>query len=894
MALIPGTQLGVYEIVAPIGAGGMGEVYRARDTKLQRDVAIKVLPDLFARDPERLARFEREARTLAALNHPHIAQVFGVLDLPPAGGTHQSVGLVMEFVDGEDLSQRIGRAGAVPLDDAIAVAIQIAEAVAAAHEQGIIHRDLKPANVKVREDGTVKVLDFGLAKAVEPAPLDTARNLENSPTITSPYQVSRQGVILGTAAYMAPEQAKGKPVDKRADIWAFGCVLFEMLTGRKPFDGDDVTDVLAAIVRDDPNWSLLPAATPPAVRTLLRRCLEKDRRERLPDIGAARLELRDARTASGAPAVAAARPAPSHLAVVPWLVAAAALVALIGVAWFARSRPAPADATIIHSLIVPPAPLAGAPVLRLRISPDGSQLAFIAPDENGRVMLWVRPLGSQVARRLEGTANAAAPFWSPDGRWIAFVGDGKLKKVEAAGGPVIPLCDAGLSPAGSWNRDGVILFSGVNAIARVSAAGGQSAPALTPTREIGERLIAPSFLPDGRHFLFTAGTGGGASSGVYVGSLESKEVTRLIDAPTNAVYASGHLIFLLGTTLVAQPFDPATRVLSGAPLPIAERVQSNPATGTGTFSVSDNGILVYQAGASSGTELVWFDRKGKRLGKIGDARAYRDLQLAPDEKTVSVTISPPNSAKTDVWLLDPIRQLSKRFTLDASGGYGAVWTPDGKQVIYASRRQDAADLYRQAVSGSEAGQLLLRDDTEKIPLQVSTDGKYLLYSTPLGAAAGRLFVLPLSGEAKPRRFSEQVRNNTPAMISPDGRWLAYVSDETNRREIYVTTFPDGRGKWQVSTEGGDNPRWRADSRELFFTAANKLLSVDVADTADRFDAGPVRPLFDVRVPATQLGTRSSYVPTKDGQRFLFNAWDAGDVVTPITLVVNWPELLKTK
>jgi serine/threonine protein kinase/Tol biopolymer transport system component len=889
MPLPLGSRIGPYEIVAPVGAGGMGEVYRARDTRLQRDVAIKVLPDLFARDPERLARFEREARTLAALNHPNVAQVYGVVDLPPEGGSH----LVMEFVDGEDLSQRIARDGAVPLDDAIPIAMQIAEAVAAAHEQGIIHRDLKPANIKVRDDGTVKVLDFGLAKALAApeARAVAAPSIENSPTITSPFQMSQLGVVLGTAAYMAPEQAKGRPVDKRVDIWAFGCVLFEMLTGRKPFDGEDVTETLAAIVRADPDWSALPAGTPAPVRTLLRRCLEKDRRERLPDIGAARLELRDARMATGTPVVAAVPPPRSRFGWVPWVVAAAAVVALVAVAWFARSRPAP-DQRIIHSLIMPPAPLAGAPVLRLRLSPDGSHLAFIAPDENGRVMLWVRPLGSPVPRRLEGTANAAAPFWSPDGRWIAFVGDGKLKKVEAAGGPVIPLCDAGLSPAGSWNRDGVILFSGLNSIARVSAAGGTSVAALTPSRETGERLIAPSFLPDGRHFLFTAGTGGGASTGVYVGSLDSTEVKRLIDAPTNAVYASGHLIFLLGTTLVAQPFDPDTRTLSGTPLPIAERVQSNPATGTGTFSVSENGILVYQTGTSSGTELVWFDRKGKRLGKIGEAAAYRDLQFAPDEKTVSVTISPPSSAKTDVWLLDPVRALSKRFTLDASGGYGAVWTPDGRHVIYASKRQEAADIYRKAVSGSEAGELLLRDDTEKIPMQVSTDGKYLLYSTPLGAAAGRLFVLPLSGEAKPWRFSEQVRNNTPAMISPDGRWLAYVSDETNRREIYVTTFPDGRGKWQISTEGGDNPRWRADSRELFFTGANKLFAVDVTATADRFDAGPVRALFDVRVPATQLGTRSSYVPTKDGQRFLFNAWDGGDTVTPIDLVVNWTELLK--
>jgi len=381
MSLTPGTRIAVYEIVAPIGAGGMGEVYRARDTRLHRDVAIKVLPDLFARDPERLARFEREARTLAAVNHPHIAQVYGV----------EGSALIMEFIDGEDLSQRIAREGAIPLDEVVPIAIQIAEAIAAAHEQGIIHRDLKPANVKVREDGTVKVLDFGLAKALAPANVRSgpAPSIENSPTITSPFQMSQLGVVLGTAAYMAPEQAKGKAIDKRVDIWAFGCVLFEMLTGRKPFDGDDVTDVLAAIVRGEPEWSRLPPDTPPAVRTLLRRCLEKDRRERLPDIGAARLELRDARGAAPATSPAGPPVRRRQSAYVPWLVAGAAITALVAVAAYARLGQAPQpDVPVYRSLIMPPSPIAGAPVLRLQISPDGSKLAFAAPEEKGRVVLW--------------------------------------------------------------------------------------------------------------------------------------------------------------------------------------------------------------------------------------------------------------------------------------------------------------------------------------------------------------------------------------------------------------------------------------------------------------------------------------------------------------------------
>jgi eukaryotic-like serine/threonine-protein kinase len=894
MSFSPGRRIGTYEIVAPIGAGGMGEVYRARDTKLQRDVAIKVLPDLFARDPERLARFEREARTLAALNHPRIAQVYGVLDLLPEHGSAPGAGLVMEFVDGDDLAQRIARTGAIEVDEALTIALQIAEAIEAAHEQGIIHRDLKPANIKVRTDGSVKVLDFGLAKALAPADVGGATaNAENSPTITSPFQISQLGIILGTAAYMAPEQAKGKPVDKRADVWAFGCVLYEILTGTRPFHGEDVTDTLAAIVRADPDWSKLPAGTPAAVRTLLRRCLEKNRRERLPDIGAARLELKDVLAAGAATPAASGRALTGRWPVLPWALAGAATIGLIAVSLYGRSTAPPADDRIFRTVIVPPSPLAGAPVLRLQISPDGRRLAFTAPGPNGRVVLWVRPLDSNVALPLVGTTNAASPFWSPDSRWIAFIAEGKLKKVEASGGPVISLCDAGLAPGGTWNRDGTILFSGRGSIARVPAAGGQPSAVLQLRPEIGERVqIAPFFLPDGRHFLYTAGTGGALSAGVYVGSLDSRQATRVIEAPTNAMYASGHLVFLLGTTLVAQPFDPGTRTLSGAPVPIAEDVQINPATGTGAFSVSQNGVLVYQLGASAGTRLLWLDRSGKRIALVGESASYRDLQLTADEKWASATIASNAAGHTDVWLFDLGRKISKRFTFGESGGFAAVWSPDAGQIVYASRRQNTVDLFRKAASGTGAEELLLHSDTEKVPLQISADGNYLLYELPTGAAHGKLFVLPLHGDRKPFPFSTTAQSNVPAALSPDGRWLAYVSDETARREIYVTSFPSGAGKWQISNEGGENPRWRADGKELFFTGADKLWAVDVAAAGERFDSGLIRVLFDIRVPAAQLGTRANYAVSKDGQRFLFNTWDETEALAPVTVVVNWAQALK--
>ena len=882
MSLTPGTRLGPYEIVGAIGAGGMGEVYRARDTKLHRDVAIKVLPDLFAGDPERLARFEREARTLAALNHSHIAQVYGVEDRA----------LVMEFVDGEDLSERIARAGPIPIEDALPIALQIAEALEAAHEQGIIHRDLKPANIKVRPDGTVKVLDFGLAKALAPPDQGSPEGLRdsaaNSPTITSPFAMSNMGVLLGTAAYMAPEQAKGKAVDKRADIWAFGCVLYEMLTGKRPFAGEDVTDTLAAIVRADPDWSALPHDTPPVIRKLLRRCLEKDRRERLPDIGAARLELKDARS-SGVVEAALVRSLPRRRKVVPWtLFAVASLVAIAATAYAVLTRPA-SDPRVYKSLIVPLTPLSGAPALRLQISPDGRRLAFVAPDESGHTVLWVRPLDGVTAQPLAGTINATAPFWSPDSRWIAFISDGKLRKIEASGGATITLCDSGATPPGAWNRDDVIVFSGApGPLVRVSASGGTPVEVTKLRDDIGERIhIMPFFLPDGRHFLFSAGTGGSPLLGVYIGSLDSKDTTRLLDASSNAMYADGQVLFLRQTTLMAQRFDPGSLTVSGAAVPIAEEVQINPATGTGAFSVSQAGILVYQTGSSAGTQITWFDRSGKVLGAIGDHAGYRDVQLSPDGQWASVTIPADTSGQTDVWLFDLARNLRKRFTFGGTGAFDAVWTPDGRHLAYTSRRGASVDLFQKPATGSGAEELLLHDDTEKFPLGFSPDGRFLLYAIPNGAATGKVWVLPMTGERKPHPFLTTKDSQIPAEVSPDGRWLAYVSNETGRQEVYVTSFPGAAGRWQVSTEGGQHPRWRADGKELFFLAGDKFMSAEVVTTGTQFDAGALRSLFDVRVPAPVLGTRSTYAVARDGQRFLVNTWDPKAALTPITLVVNW-------
>jgi Tol biopolymer transport system component/tRNA A-37 threonylcarbamoyl transferase component Bud32 len=885
MGLVPGVRLGTYEIIAAIGAGGMGEVYRARDTKLQRDVAIKVLPEAFAQDRERLARFEREARTLAALNHPHVAQVYGV----------ESGALVMEFVDGQDLAQRLARGGALPVDETLPVALQVAEALEAAHAQGIIHRDLKPANVKVRPDGTVKVLDFGLAKAFAPVEAGRPADLADSPTITTPFQMSALGVILGTAAYMAPEQAKGRAVDKRVDVWAFGCVLYEMLTGRRAFDGEDVTDTLAAIVRGEPDWSRLPAETPPAIRTLLRRTLEKNPRDRLPDIGAARLELKDVQAhAVTQPGMSPGAKAAAHRASpLPWVIAGAAVAIAVGVAAISlRDRRAPDDRVFMMS-IIPPSPLTGAPALRFALSPDGRRLAFVAPDSNGNTVVWVRRLDEISAHSLSDTVNASSPFWSPDSKSIAFFANGRLRRIDSNGGAAQTLCNAISSPAGSWGRQDLILFSGSGGpIQKVAATAGQPVDVTEPLPDsVSAVQIGPMILPDQRHFLFTAtAVSSPRAHGVYAASLDSRQVTRLVDATSNAAYAGGYLIFLRETTLIAQRFDPATLALSGPERPIAMDVQINPATGTGAFSVSETGILAYQAGPSSGTTPTWFDRSGTTTGSLALPGGYRDVQISPDDHWASLTLTDDRGQSPDVWLFDLVRGLRRRFTFD--GGYAGAWSPDGLTIAYASPRGDgSADLVAKGVSGAAAAQLLLRDGKPNFPLAFTRDGRYLLYAIQTRANVGTLHLLPLTGDRTPREPLHNQGTQIPAEVSPDGRWLAYASSETGRREVFVTSFPDAVGKWQISSNGGDSPRWRVDGKELFFMSGDRLVAAEVFPRADRFDSGALRQLFEAHVPAPQLGTRSTYAVTQDGQRFLFNTWDAKAALAPIVVVVNWPQTL---
>jgi Tol biopolymer transport system component len=703
--------------------------------------------------------------------------------------------------------------------------------------------------------------------------------------------MSALGVILGTAAYMAPEQAKGRAVDKRADIWAFGCVLYEMLTGRRAFEGEDVTDTLAAIVRAEPDWSRLPAETPASIRTLLRRALEKNPRERLPDIGAARLDLKEAqavfpiRLNAGAPS--AARPV-----FLPWAIAGAAVLIAVGAAVYALRHRAVPDLRVFKMSIIPPSPLSGAPVLRFTLSPDGRRIAFVAPDSAGNSVVWVRGLDETSAHALSDTANAASPFWSPDSKYIAFFAGNHLRRIDANGGAAQPLCDALSGPPGSWGRQDVILFTGTGTlIQRVAATGGKPVDVTDPLPEPnGGTQISPVFLPDQRHFLFTATTGGSQSRGVYVASLDSKQVTRVVDASSNAAYAGGYLMFLRATTLMAQRFDPTTLTLSGRETPIALDVQINTATGTGAFSASESGILAYQSGPSSGTAPTWFDRSGAANGTLAAPGGYRDVQLSPDDQWAALTLTDDRGQSPDVWLFDLVRGLRRRFTFE--GGYAAVWSPDGLTIAYASPRGDGSvALVSKQVSGAAAEQPLLRDGKANYPLAFTRDGKYLLYAVQTRANGGTLYALPLLGDRIPRQLIHNTSPQTPGEVSPDGRWLAYTSLETGRREVFVTSFPDAAGQWQISTNGGDAPRWRADGKELFFISGDRFVATEVVPRADRFDSGALRQLFEIHVPAPQLGTRSTYAPTRDGQRFLFNTWDAKAALSPIVVVVNWPETM---
>jgi eukaryotic-like serine/threonine-protein kinase len=891
MPLANGTRLGPYEVTAQIGAGGMGEVYRAMDAALGRAVAIKVLPDVLAGDPERLARFEREARTLASLSHPNIATIHGFHDFDGVRA------LVMELVEGPTLADRIAQ-GPLPIEEALPIAKQIAEAFETAHEQGIIHRDLKPANVKVRLDGTVKVLDFGLAKALESGPAAAADSTW-SPTITSP--ATQLGVILGTAAYMAPEQARGRAADRRSDIWAFGCVLYEMLAGRRAFGpgasadatspssrtpGDDVADTLAAVLRAEPDWSALPGETPAHVKKLLIRCLQKDVRRRLPHIGAARLEIEDAIANHDAPrSEGAAAQVHSPRARLAWTAALSLglVAALLAVPAITHWREAAAvDAPEMRVEITTPP----SPDLSFALSPDGRHLAFVAAG-NGPPQLWIRSLGDTTARPLPGTEEARYPFWSPDSRSIGFFSRSSVKRIDVAGGSSRALASASPSLGATWNGDGTIVFAGAvgGPLGRVPASGG----AVTVVTTLGNGTegghLFPWFLPDQRRFVFFAR---GSRPGLYLASLDSPAAKWVGDADSGAIYAPpGWLLFARDGALVAQRFDSNAGELAGEPLILADRVSSIAANGAPPVSAAANGLIAYRNDQRIQRQLAWFDRSGKRLGNAAAPGDFANPALAPDGRVAVERVVDDNR---DIWILDQLRM--RRLTTDSGRDRFPVWSHDGARVFFASDRQGLQKMFVQAADGVGAAATVIDPSQASVPNDVSRDGRFLLFLIVNDKTQTRedLGVLPLEGAGKPSVLVNSPFTEMWAQFSPDGSWAAYQSNQSGTTEIYVRPVAGLGGEWPVSTAGGIHARWARDGRELYYVARDgQLMAVAIALKGATPGIGAPIPLFRPAIVgggSQVLGLSAQYDVAADG-RFLVNVTEEESATPPITLLLNW-------
>jgi len=878
-----GTKIGQYEVIGLIGAGGMGEVYRAHDTRLQRDVALKVLPEAFARDTQRMARFEREAKVLAALNHPNIAAIYGLEESGPIRA------LVMELVEGPNLAERI-RGGPVPMDEALPIARQVADAVEYAHDNNVIHRDLKPANIKVKADGMVKVLDFGLAKALSDEP--TEADMSNSPTLS--MAATLQGVILGTAAYMAPEQAKGKKVDRRADVWAFGVVLYEMLVGKPLFAGETIPETLASVMKEAPALEKIPSDTPPAIRNLLRRCLEKNTKRRLQHAGEARIIIED--VLSGvAPVSGEAVPAARGRGLFGWVAtgAAAVLLLALGALSFVHFREAvPQQASVRFEVPTPEK----ATVSVFKLSPDERYMVMLVP-EGGRTRLWLRPLNSVQAEPLAGTDGATYPFWSPDSAFIGFFAQDKLKKIAVSGGPAQTLCDASNARGGTWSRDGVILFAGLTSgTYRVPAAGGVPA-SVTHLGAPGAGNVNrfPEFLPDGRHFLYLQGASDTVAAGIYVGSLDGAAPIRILPDDSNAVYVPpagpggvGHLLFRREATLMAQPFDAGRLQTTGEMFPVAEQVGVGANVNYGAFSASYDGGLAYWSGALEDRELVWMDRAGKRVGAIVKPGAIGDAALSPDGKTIAVTVG--NVPTSDVWLQDLARGVMSRFTFGPGSGSGPVWSPDGTRIAFTSRVGSGAyNIYLKPSSGVGKEELLKAAGFNSFARDWSRDGKFIVFEEDSGRTNRDVWLLPVEGDHKPVPYLQSPFNEQRGQFSPDGRWMAYVSNESGRNEVYVQPIPASGAKRQISTAGGEFPRWRRDGKELFYLAVDrKLMAVPVSiggAASGSFEIGPAQPLFEI--PTGALA--GSLQPAADGQRFLAIVPAGGEAAaaTPITVITNW-------
>jgi serine/threonine protein kinase len=889
MALSHGTRLGPYEILAPIGAGGMGEVYRAKDTRLDRTVAIKVLPSHLSADPERKQRFEREARTISSLNHPHICTLH---DIGHQDGIDY---LVMEYVEGESLAQRLEK-GPLTTELVLRTGIQIAEALDKAHRQSIIHRDLKPGNIMLTKSGA-KLLDFGLAKLSEARPAGPRPGLPQTQMETRQDPLTGEGVVLGTVQYMAPEQLEGKETDSRTDLFALGTVLYEMVTGKKAFTGSSQASLISAILKDEPApISQIQPMSPRELDRVVKTCLAKDPEDRWQSARDLARELRwISETGSRAGVVTTSLVAPTKTRQMLWklstLLAVGVALALAILYW----RMPSSEARLMRFSILPPEKSSFSESIAL--SPDGRRLAFVAVS-SGTASLWLRSLDSLSPQALPGTEGASNPFWSPDRRWIGFFAQGKLKKIEVSSGSPQVLCDAADNRGGAWSRDGVILFSptAMDSLYRVSADGGAVTQVTKLNSSANEESHRwPCFLPDGRHFLYHAVNGRPDKEGIFVGSLDSKDSRRILSYASNVFYAPpGYLVFWNQGTVMSQQFDSERLELKGQPVLLAEQVwRDSNIAGLYAFSVSEDGVLAYRSGGAKNRQFTWFDRSGNKLGTVGPSGRYDEPYFSGDENRIVFEMRDLSDAG-DLWMMDLATGTLSRFTFDPSDDMQSVWSPNGERIVWAAIRSDTYDLYQKPASGAGKEELLLKSTTPKWPDDWSRDGKFILYETVDPKTNNDLWVLPMSGDHKPIPYLQTEYNEVHSHFSPDARWVAYVSDESGRAEVYVQSFPATGGKWQISTGGGDQPMWRRDGKELFYVAADgMLMAAEVSQSASTFQAGVPKPLFAPPISKAGINSaRNSFLVTADGQRFLVNNPVEDAASFPITVVLNWTSLLK--
>jgi serine/threonine protein kinase/Tol biopolymer transport system component len=886
MRLSPGTRLGPYEIVSPLGAGGMGEVYRAKDTRLGRDVAVKVLPEHLTGNPEVRTRFEREARTISSLSHPHICTLHDVGRAPGEDGAADIDYLVMELIEGETLAARIAR-GPMAFHEILKLATQIADALDRAHRAGIVHRDFKPGNVMITRSGA-KLMDFGLARTALAGATPgtssvgvTVAHLTQTPTMASP--LTQQGSLIGTFLYMAPEQLEGKEADARSDLWAFGCVLYEMATGRRAFNGKSQASLIGAIMSTEPQpISATSSVSSPALDALVRACLVKDPEERIQTAHDIKLQLSfiaQSGEHSGTTGPITLPKPRRHLEPVAWAVAALAVAAAV---FFAiRSGGVGRAAEDRQIAFTIPIPRSLTPLFQPRLSPDGKLLAFVAQDSLNRAMIWLRPMNALTANPIPGTENCRPPWWSPDSRFLAFIADGKLKKVAVAGGPAQAICDAPTGSDGTWSKDDVILFDGAGAdpIYRVNAAGGVKSVAVPgdSVKQVGW----PAFLPDGKHFFFSmVGTTGIAKT--FVGTLGSAKFKELAIEGSRVEYSpDGYVLLSRDRTLVAQRFDAGALELRGEPFPVAENLPIG-SSGIANFTISNDGILVYRASSSIVNRLVWLSRTGQELSEVAPAADFRAPALSPDGSKVAIRRSDPDSRNLDIWVIDLARGTTTRFSFDPADDGSPIWSPDGSKVGWTGGGES---IRMKSANGAGEEEKIAGLTGIAATLGWSADGNTIFYQ---GYSSNLMdvFAVDLNGDRKPRTIVGSRFVEGRAQLSPDGHWLAYQSDESGRPEVYVVSYPGGGGKWQISSSSGLEPCWSRDGRELFYLGGDGRFMSTPIPAGPGFNPGTPQPLFRVQFEPGSSGRRNVYCPSPDGKKFLFLV-PAGQNETPMTALVNW-------